>query len=595
MGFHTLSIGTTALLTARYGLDVTGQNLGNVDTAGYSRQRLSQAASIGNTSGLSNAIVGNGVWVDSIKRVGSEYVEKQLRQATSTDEYNGTLQNCYTNLQSFVNELSGNAMSDSISNFWKAMSNFSTNVENLGVRSTALSEAEQMTGRFNQLATQLHNYKSDTNDEIAGSVKEINRLLNSVAELNRHIVTAEVGGSTGRSANDLRDQRGEAIKELYEYMDVDVVEEANGSFIVSLHGRNLVYFDQVKEVSVDKVPTDSGILSYQPVFSGDNFPIRPKDGRLAAQMKMRDEIIPSYEKELDELAGNFIWEFNRVHSQNQGLVNFSSITAQNGPINPQDTLDKLLYKDSNIPGGTFQIQNGNLEILVYNKNTGKPETVSIEIDLDGRPGPNGEPDMILWDPDNPDATNSLVNRLQSALNKAVSGAFEVGMDRHNQLTIKSTSSDYSFAFGEDTSGVLAALGLNTFFTGHNAMSMGINQDLFVNPSLIAGGKSLNEGDNDGTIDLLAIREKALGSLKNMTLEGYYQSSVGRLASEASQAKNLKSLSCDIVNRMFVQRESLAGVNEDEEVTKLITYQRAFQSAAKFISTVDQLYETLINM
>ncbi len=58
---------------------------------------------------------------------------------------------------------------------------------------------------------------------------------------------------------------------------------------------------------------------------------------------------------------------------------------------------------------------------------------------------------------------------------------------------------------------------------------------------------------------------------------------------------MKDLSCDVLNRMFVQRESLAGVNEDEEVSKLITYQRAFQSAAKFISTVDQLYETLINM
>ena len=594
MGFHTLNIGASALLTARYGLDITGQNLGNVDTAGYSRQRLNQVASIG-ASGLSNAIVGNGVWVGSIKRIGSEYVEKQLRQATSTDEFNTVTQNCYTNLQSFFNELSGNSLSDSMSNFWDAMSDFSSHVEKVGLRSTVLSEAEQMTGRFNQLASQLNSYKTDTNDEIASSVAEINKLLNSVAELNRHIVTSEVGGVTGRSANDLRDQRGEAIKELYGYMDIDVVEEANGSFIVSLHGRNLVYFDQVKEVSMEQIPDGNGLLSNQPVFAGDNFPLRPSDGSLAAQIKLRDEIIPSYEKELDALAANFIWEFNRVHSQGQGLENFTGVTGTNGPINPQETLDKLLYKDPNIPEGTFQIQNGNFEIIIYNENTGQPTTVPIEVDLDGRPGPDGEPDTILWDPDNPDASHSLVNRLQSELNKAAPGIFEVTMDRNNQLSIRSTSSDHTFAFGEDASGVVAALGLNTFFTGHNAMSMGINRNLFDNPSLIAGGRSNSEGDNDCAVDLLSIREKALGGLKEMTLEGYYQASLGRLASEAGQAKSLKELSCDIVNRMFVQRESLSGVNEDEEVTKLITYQRAFQSAAKFISTVDQLYEALINM
>ncbi len=595
MGFYTLSIGTTALLTSRYGLDVTGQNLGNVDTPGYSRQRLNQVASVGTTSGLSNAIVGNGVWVGSVKRIGSEFYEKQLRQATTTDEYNGQLQSCYSQLQGMVNELTGNALSDSIAGFWKGMSNFTTNSESVAIRSTFLAEAQQMTSRFNQMAKQLNSFKADTNEEIQGSVQRINQLLHDVAELNQNIVTSEVGGASDRSANDLRDQRGELVKELYEYMDVDVVEEANGSYIVSLHGRNLVYFDQVKDVGLERVPTESGMLAYQPVFSTDKYPLKPSDGKLAAQLKMRDEIIPSYEKDMDALAGNFIWEFNRIYSQGIGLEPFSSVTAKNGPINPQAALNELQYADSNIANGTFEIKNGNLEVIVYNKNTGEPTTVSIEIDLDGRAGPDGEPDMILWDPDNPDASHSFLNRLQSALDKVVPGVFDVSLDRHYQLGITSKSEDYAFAFGKDTSGVLAALGLNTFFTGHNAMSMGINQDVIDNPSLLAAGKSFEKGDNDTAMELMNLREKPLGTLKEMTLEDHYLATLGRLGAEANQAKNMKDLSCDVVNRMFVQRESLSGVNEDEEVTKLIVYQRAFQSAAKFISTVDQLYETLINM
>ncbi len=596
MGFHSLAIGSSALLTARYGLDVTGQNLGNVDSPGYSRQRLNQEATLGWNSGLSTAVVGTGVWVSSVKRVGSEYVEKQLRQATTTDEYYGSLQTTYGRIKSYVNELTGNALSDSMANFWSAMSDVSTHVENIAVRRTALEEAEQMTGRFNALAEQLADYRKDLDDEVGGSVTEINRLLKGIAELNMQIVATEQGGKSAIAANDLRDQRGNFAKELYKYIDADIVEEDNGSYIVSMHGRNLVYFDRAEEVVNEKRLSGDGTMVNNPVFASDGYPLAPGDGLLAAQMNGRDKVIPSYQKDVDDLAANFIWEFNRAHSQSRGLDSFSSLTSLNGPTNPEATLDKLRY-NGNVPAGTFQIVGGSLQIIVHNRNDpdSEPKTVDIEIDLDGRPDPGGEPDMILYDPANPDAPNSLINRMQKALNDAAPGVFTVSIDRRNQVTITSASDEYGFAFGEDTSGVLAALGLNSFFTGHDAGTMGVNQALKENPEHLAGARSFDKGDNAGALALLDVREAELANLKNGTLDDHYLAMAGRLGAESDSANRMKDLSCDVLNRMFVQRESLAGVNEDEEVSKLITYQRAFQSAAKFISTVDQLYETLINM
>ncbi len=595
MAFHSLAIGSSALLTARYGLDVIGQNLGNVDTAGYSRQRLAQAGTVNGTGGLSNAIFGNGVWVSSVKRVANEYVEKQLRQATTRDEYAGAKQIGYANLKSFYNELKDNGLSTSMDNFWDAMNDFSSQVENVAIRNTTLAEAEQMTGRFNVLGQQLDDYGRDVNNEVVESVIQINRLAQTIAQLNKNIVNTELGGQESRSANDLRDQRGEALKELAKYMEVDAIEEPNGSYTVSLHGRTLVYFDQAKDIVNTKVENSRGLMVNMPAFAQDKYPLNPKDGLLAAQMELRDKIIPSYQDELDNLASNFIWEFNRVYSQTRGLENFSTVTSKNGPANPQDTLDKLVYPNADYPEGTFQIENGAFQIVVQNKNTNQPTTVNIEIDLDGRPSPSGEPDTILWDPNNPTASNSLINRMQSALDQAAPGVFEVTIDRHYQVSINSKSSDYSFAFGEDTSGVVAALGLNVFFTGHSAIDMGVNQDLVDNPSLMGSGYSFEKGDNSGAIALVELQNGTFDKLKGMTFAAYYQSSVGRLASETNCSNNNKTLSYDIKNRMFNQRESLCGVSEDEEVTKLITYQRAFQSAAKFISTVDQLYETLLNM
>lgn len=594
MGFHTLSIGTSALLTARYGLDVTGQNLGNVDTPGYTRQRLNQVGQKGTSSGLSGAIIGNGVWTQSVRRISDEFAEKQMRTALNNDYYYGNLKYCYANIQTYFNELSGNALSDSMNDFWKAMENVDSHVETISIRSTALTEAEQMTRRFNSMGSQLATYRKDADDQVADSITNINRLLNTVAELNRTITNNELGGATGKVANDLRDQRGEALKELYQYMDIDVVEEANGSMIVSMQGRNLVYYDKVQAVSIDKTASPDGTLVNTPVFGSDHYPLRPSSGTLAAQMEMRDSIIPSYQKDIDNLAANFIWEFNRAYSQTRGLESFNSIKSLNAPIDPSVTLDKLAYKDK-IPEGTFQILNGNFQIIVQNRNTNQPITVPIEVDVDGRPGPGGEPDMILWDPDNPSAPNSLINRMQKALDAAVPGAFRVSIDGEYNVSIESLSKDYGFCFGNDSSGVVAALGLNVLFTGHNASNIGINQSLKENPQLMGGAKSFEKGDNTGIKDMLAIREKTLSNLTGMTLEGYYQGTVGRLGSEASNVTSMKKLSEDIYTRMYNQRESISGVNEDEEVSRMITYQRAFQSAAKFISTVDQLYETLINM
>ncbi|MCC8165116.1 MAG: flagellar hook-associated protein FlgK, partial [Planctomycetes bacterium] len=583
-----------------YGLDITGQNLGNIDTPGYSRQRLNQYGAVNSSSALSNGITGNGVWVQSIRRVGNEYVEKQLRQATSTDEYYGGLSDGYTRIQGYINELhygelGGNALSDAMDSFWGAFQDFSGQVENLSFRKTTVELAETMTGRFNSLGQQLDTYRRDIDEEIGAAVSQINRILEGIADLNKSIVSSELGGATGRTANDLRDQRGELVKELYEYVDADVVEEANGSFIVSMHGRNLVYFDQVKELVNIKTMSDDGIQVNTPAFAEDRYPLSPGDGKLAAQIQLRDTVIPSYKQEVDELAGNFIWEFNRLYSQTRGLEGFTNITAKNGPTNPEATLNNLKYLEKNIVPGTFEIKDGDFDIVVINKNTGQTYTKTVEIDLDGRPGPAGAPATHLYDPNNPDASHSLVNRLQAKFDEAVPGAFTVSIDRNNQLTVTAKSQDYSFSFANDTSGALAALGLNTFFTGHNATTMGVDQTLVKNPALMGAAYSGNTGDNNGALDVLKLQSMKLTNLGGMTLDEHYQSMVGRLGTEANKTTNARYLAADIKNRMFNQRESLAGVSEDEEVAKLITYQRSFQSAAKFISTVDSLYETLINM
>ncbi len=592
MAFHALTIGTSALRSAQYGLQVTGQNLGNVDTPGYSRQRVVQSG-VAYGKGPGGIQLGSGVSVDSVSRVYSAQAEKQLRKSTSAYSNSAEMASCYTNLQSVFMELSGVALSDDITGFWESLTKMSTSIETKSIRTTVLDKGRALTDHFNTLNRNLTDYQKSYDGEVAGSVDQINSLLNQIADLNAAIVSGESGGLAPSQANDLRDTRGDKLRELAEFIDVDVTEEKNGAAVVSIAGRLMVYHDQVNELTAKKEEVN-GMMVSVPAFASDKYPLKNPGGKLGADMKIRDEVIPSYLEEIDDLAAVYTWEFNRAYSQTRGEASFDSLTAKNGPVNPAVTLDKLQYK-SDYPEGTFQITNGRLEILVENRNTGEIKTVPLEIDLDGRESPSGEPDMILWDPENPEASNSFINRLQSELNKSYPGVFEVSIDNENRVSLESNSSDYGFAFGKDESGILAALGMNVFFTGHNASDIGVNDDLRKTPDLIGHGYTSAAGDTDGLMDVLAVLEQPLERLGNQSQDEFYTGITGRLGTEAQRGKNQYSLDYDLYNRAFVQRESVSGVNEDEEVVKLITYQRAYQSAARYISVVNEFYDALINM
>ncbi len=593
MGFHSLDIGKTALLAANYGIKVTGQNLSNINTAGYSRQVLSQSGAAYGGTHAKLAQLGSGVNINGIKRISNSIVEKNLRQATSGEQYYSGLNTTYTKIQSYFNEPTGNALSDSMTEFWNSMKDLASHVETIGNRTTTIEDAKTMAEQFSKTAISLREYRNDMNEEVVTSVREVNELINTIASLNGAIVDIESGGVSGVMANDLRDERGNQLRLLSELVGIDVVEEPNGAVNVSIGGRHLVYRTEVYEMAI-KREKNGDLNCAIPVFARDQFPVRLDEGKLAAQVETRDVIVKSYIDELDQLAGTFTWEFNRIYSQGRGDDSFTSLTSLYSPTDPTVTLDQLNFR-TNIPEGTFKIENGYLELILHNKTDGSEESVRVDIDLDGRLSPSGEPDMILYDPANPDASNSFVKRLQEAFDSKKPGAFTVSIDNQYKVTITSNSKDYGFCFGEDTSGVLAALGMNVFFTGHDAATMGVNEDVSKNPSMMAVSRSFSSGDNTNISELVSFSESKLARLGGQSGAEYYINIAGRLGGEAYRAYTMLNVKGDIYTSMFNQREELSGVSENEETLKLLAYQRAFQSASKYLGIVDQLYETLINL
>ncbi|MBI4569341.1 MAG: flagellar hook-associated protein FlgK [Planctomycetes bacterium] len=249
-------------------------------------------------------------------------------------------------------------------------------------------------------------------------------------------------------------------------------------------------------------------------------------------------------------------------------------------------------------GDTFEItqmsgrtQNGAFALKVYNENTGLVKTVTVKFDKDGVASLGKD-----------DTLNSLVTRINTGVMDAFgipagsSQALPVSasITGDNRLRLASTSDDYTFYFGQDSSDFLAAAGFNTFFTGRRAADLQVSREVQEDATRVASSTTGNPGDNT-----IALELAKLGRLKVMNggtedFNDFFIGMASTIGVQLSEAKDLVSNQQVLSTQLQNERERISGVNIDEEAIQLISFQRAFQASARFISIVDQLLQALIN-
>ena len=161
--------------------------------------------------------------------------------------------------------------------------------------------------------------------------------------------------------------------------------------------------------------------------------------------------------------------------------------------------------------------------------------------------------------------------------------------------LSSSVSELEFSFAGDTSGVLSALGVNTFFAGHDATDIAINDLMIADPGYIAASLSGLSGDNANVTQMLGFQFTRQPGLSGMSVEEFYRSTVTALAVTSAAAQDRRDATLTVHSSLKSQREALSGVSLDEEAVKLIAYQTGFQAAARFITTVQELLQVLLAM
>ncbi|SNS49238.1 flagellar hook-associated protein 1 FlgK [Anaerovirgula multivorans] len=333
LGFNTA---TSGLFASQRALDITGHNLANVNTAGYTRQRLIQTQSTPMPLSGRQGMLGTGVDTVAIQQLRNEFLDYRYRGEVNSLGYWEAKSDGLYFLEAIMNEPSETGINTIIKEFFDSFQQLSKpeNANSLATRRLVRENASAFTSSINSMYSQMENLVRGLNNDVVDAVNSINGYAEQIAQLNEQISRYEIGGST---ANDLRDRRNLLIDELSKLVNIEVLEVSDGNgnnkMAIQINGNPLVHHDRVKKLDAgtkekseffDEMGVD---LEINVVRWADGTILNTSalKGELKGLLDLRDgqggatKGVPYYIERLNHFAQVLAEEVNKLHSSGFGL------------------------------------------------------------------------------------------------------------------------------------------------------------------------------------------------------------------------------------------------------------------------------------
>ena len=324
IGINTgFEIAKKGLRSQLAGLNVTGHNISNVATEGYSRQELNLKPSV--PFKLTYGVFGTGVEADGVRRIRDTLIDRQLREQTTDVNKYQTYERVLREIETIINEPSEHGIRSLVSEFFDNFHELANDPESMTTRNYIREQARVLTNAMNRVDDQLMILSQSITFEISTRITDVNSILGQISKLNGQIKSLE---NIGKSANDSRDQRDKLIDDLSEYMDIYVKEHPSGDMNIASGGRGIVFGARNLEFGVEESSEDGEIVA-EIVAAEDLRPVTIRNGQLYALQRMKNEIIPKYRESLDTVAEELISKVNNLHSVGVGLKGTSLVIPTN--------------------------------------------------------------------------------------------------------------------------------------------------------------------------------------------------------------------------------------------------------------------------
>jgi len=558
-----LQIGRTGLLAHQQAVKVAGNNLANAATRGYHRQTISLSPTPYSEL-RSGTFIGTGVQISGITRQINVALEERLRNSISDESGSLARKDILDQIEAIQAELGDNNLSSILGDFFNSWSELANNPQDNALRSLVIQEGRRLSSFAQELRENMSDLRSQVDEAISNAGRTVDDLLTRIAELNRQITIQDKG--TG-GAGGLRDERDLLLQELSQYMDISTNEQPDGVLDVFVGSLPVVLNNQSRGIEVERKTVDNELVINLRIRE-DGSLLEPKSGEFGALLDAREQDVQGGISFLDDFINETMFQINKTFSSGQGLSLYDSVTSASRVI---DTTAALNDEATEL---NFTPTHGAFTLHVTQSSTGQRASERINIDLDGIGGNDTSLDDLR-------AAIDAVDNISASITP------------EGRLEIAADSGDFQLSFSDDTSGVLATLGINTFFTGKNSSDIAVNPVIEASPSLITAAQDHLPGDNRNALAILELRDAPQAAFSGLSITEAWSRQVEDVAVQTARFDQRAQADAVVRENLEQQQQAVSGVNTDEEAINLLSFQRAYQASARFLQVVDELMETLL--
>ena len=615
--FSGIELGKRSIMAHTDAISTAGHNISNANTEGYSRQRvqlkefdplyrpdLERPERAG--------MIGQGIDVQSITRIRDEMLDQRITAQQNKESYWDTRSKYYTMIEQIYNEPDEVSVRSNMDKFWESWQELSINPESQAARQAVVTRGESLSDSIKSKWENLMGVGSLINSDIDSTVKQINSYANQIAAVNSEIVRSR---GVGDNPNDLLDRRDLLVDKLSKLANITTDRRDPDEFMVHLDGKVLVQGGVARNFDLVSLTDNNGYEKL--VWADTREDASVSGGTLGALIELRDVDVRNEIQSLNTMTMNFSDLVNDVHRNAYGANNVTGL----------DFFTQHSFVE-NVNGNFDRNGDGVLDHSYIFRFTGTTTLNPQEqIGFEGVmtfSGPSGNV-QVPYHPT--DTVETVINRINDS-----NGEVKAYLDRNNNLVLKGTTAqnvenpDFVIRHVEDSgffltgySGILAASGADGAydFARADAVDSLAGAQFAVSPVLNPAGYievnsvikndvksvaaafrddsgNVNAGDGRAAVEIASIRNTKVMIGHERTLDDYFADSVTNVGLKGEQAENNLKSHMAIMNDLRTMRDSISGVNIDEELSDIIKFQHGYNAAAKFVTIWDSLIDTVIN-
>ncbi|EAK0447113.1 flagellar hook-associated protein FlgK [Campylobacter upsaliensis] len=603
--FATLHTGVTGLKASEVQIATTGNNISNANATFYTRQRVVQTTNGYITTG--GVQVGTGTAIESIVRLHDEHAYFKLKNASTQQEYTGYLGQVLEEISQRFPDLKNTGILNNLENYNKAWNDFASNPNENATKIALVNATKTLAESVNEAHSTLKKVQQKVNDDIKSTVEEINRIGEEIAHINKQIYGEEALPTD--HANELRDRRDELELTLSKLVSAvaskneivqdnrfeQTITDPGHHYNLSIEGFSIVdgvNFHPLKLDYDDKNKSYS--IYYQtPDEKIHDLTAKLKGGQLGAQLDLRG-------RDYDKLEGAYDNGILQGYIDSLNTFSKTLITETNnlyaGSAKNSATSDYLEGLTGDVPLMNYDrtIQAGTFDIVIYDEKGNEKVRKSITIDVTTTM--NDLMNQIKANTDDNKDNNSendvddFINASFSFDSKSNSGLFQINAKNGFKVSLEDKGTNFAGAFS-----------VGGFFSGKDASDIRVKESLLSDPSTVRASKNGVDSGNDMANQIIQLQYDKVsfynkdGTIDELTMEEYYRKFTGKIASDGENNNVIHKSNMTLYNSVYAEYQSKSGVNTNEELAALIQWQSSYGAAAKIVSTVDQMLDTLLGL